>query len=153
MKILLKRIARKDNYTIGNLYIGNVFFCNTLEDKDRGLTSQMSISEIELKKVYGKTAIPTGTYKIDMTTVSPKFKDRVWAKPYKGILPRLIDVKGYSGVLIHVGNDPEATSGCILVGENRIKGKVINSTAKFYELMTVLLKAQSAGETIELTIE
>lgn len=153
MKILLKRIARKDNYTIGNLYIGNVFFCNTLEDKDRGLTSQMSISEIELKKVYGKTAIPTGTYKIDMTTVSPKFKDRVWAKPYKGILPRLIDVKGYSGVLIHVGNDQEATSGCILVGENRIKGKVINSTATFYELMTVLLKAQSAGETIELTIE
>lgn len=153
MKILLKRIARKDNYTIGNLYIGNVFFCNTLEDKDRGLTSQMSISEIELKKVYGKTAIPTGTYKIDMTTVSPKFKDRVWAKPYKGILPRLIDVKGYSGVLIHVGNDQEATSGCILVGENRIKGKVINSTATFYELMTVLLKAQNAGETIELTIE
>lgn len=153
MKILLKRIARKDNYTIGNLYIGNVFFCNTLEDKDRGLTSQMSISEIELKKVYGKTAIPTGTYKIDMTTVSPKFKDRVWAKPYKGILPRLIDVKGYSGVLIHVGNDQEATSGCILVGENRIKGKVINSTATFYELMTVLLKVQSAGETIELTIE
>lgn len=153
MKILLKRIARKDNYTIGNLYIGNVFFCNTLEDKDRGLTSQMSISEIELKKVYGKTAIPTGTYKIDMTTVSPKFKDRVWAKPYKGILPRLIDVKGYSGVLIHVGNDQEATSGCILVGENRIKGKVINSTATFYELMTVLLKAQSADETIELTIE
>ncbi len=153
MKILLKRIARKDNYTIGNLYIGNVFFCNTLEDKDRGLTSQMSISEIELKKVYGKTAIPTGTYKIDMTTVSPKFKDRVWAKPYKGILPRLIDVKGYSGVLIHVGNKAEDTLGCILVGENKVKGQVVNSTATFYELMTVLLKAQSAGETIELTIE
>lgn len=153
MKILLKRIARKDNYTIGNLYIDNVFFCNTLEDKDIGLTSQMSLEEIKAKKVYGVTAIPTGTYSINMTTVSPKFKDRTWAKPYKGMLPRLENVKGYEGVLIHVGNDPEATSGCILVGENRIKGKVINSTACFYALMTILLKAQSVGESIELTIE
>ncbi len=153
MKLLLKRSFKGPDYTIGKLYIDDVYECDTLEDQDRGLTSQMSISEIELKKVYGKTAIPTGTYKIDMTTVSPKFKDRVWAKPYKGILPRLIDVKGYSGVLIHVGNKAEDTLGCILVGENKVKGQVVNSTATFYELMTVLLKAQSAGETIELTIE
>lgn len=153
MKLLLKRLFKGPDYTIGKLYINDVYECDTLEDTDRGLTSQMSISEIELKKVYGKTAIPTGTYKIDMTTVSPKFKDRVWAKPYKGILPRLIDVKGYSGVLIHVGNKAEDTLGCILVGENKVKGQVVNSTATFYELMTVLLKAQSAGETIELTIE
>lgn len=153
MKLLLKRSFKGPDYTIGKLYINDVYECDTLEDQDRGLTSQMSISEIELKKVYGKTAIPTGTYKIDMTTVSPKFKDRVWAKPYKGILPRLIDVKGYSGVLIHVGNKAEDTLGCILVGENKVKGQVVNSTATFYELMTVLLKAQSAGETIELTIE
>lgn len=153
MKLLLKRSFKGPDYTIGKLYINDVYECDTLEDQDRGLTSQMSISEIELKKVYGKTAIPTGTYKIDMTTVSPKFKDRVWAKPYKGMLPRLIDVKGYSGVLIHVGNKAEDTLGCILVGENKVKGQVVNSTATFYELMTVLLKAQSAGETIELTIE
>lgn len=153
MKLLLKRSFKGPDYTIGKLYINDVYECDTLEDQDRGLTSQMSISEIELKKVYGKTAIPTGTYKIDMTTVSPKFKDRVWAKPYKGILPRLIDVKGYSGVLIHVGNKAEDTLGCILVGENKVKGQVVNSTATFYELMTVLLKAQGAGETIELTIE
>lgn len=153
MKILLKRIYKKEKYTIGNLYINNVFFCNTLEDTDRGLTSQMSLEEIKSKKIYGETAIPTGTYSINMNTVSPKFKDRAWAKPYKGILPRLENVKGYEGVLIHVGNNQEATSGCLLVGENKIKGKVINSTATFYELMTVLLKAKSAGESIELTIE
>lgn len=153
MKLTLERTFKGPNYTIGKLYINDVYECDTLEDTDRGLTSQMPISEIELKKVYGKTAIPTGTYKIDMTTVSPKFKDRVWAKPYKGILPRLIDVKGYSGVLIHVGNKAEDTLGCILVGENKVKGQVVNSTATFYELMTMLLKAQSAGETIELTIE
>lgn len=153
MKLTLKRTFKGPRYTIGKLFINGVYECDTLEDQDRGLTSQMSLEEIKAKKVYGVTAIPTGTYSINMTTVSPKFKDRAWAKPYKGILPRLENVKGYEGVLIHVGNDQEATSGCILVGENKVKGQVINSTAAFYELMTVLLKAHKAGESIELTIE
>lgn len=153
MKLLLRRIFKGPRYTIGKLFINGIYECDTLEDQDRGLTSQMSLEEIKAKKVYGVTAIPTGTYSINMTTVSPKFKDRAWAKPYKGILPRLENVKGYEGVLIHVGNKAEDTLGCILVGENKVKGQVINSTATFYELMTVLLKAQSAGEVIELTIE
>ncbi len=153
MKLLLRRIFKGPRYTIGKLFINGVYECDTLEDQDRGLTSQMSLEEIKAKKVYGVTAIPTGTYSINMTTVSPKFKDRAWAKPYKGILPRLENVKGYEGVLIHVGNKAEDTLGCILVGENKVKGQVINSTATFYELMTVLLKAQSAEEVIELTIE
>lgn len=153
MKLLLRRIFKGPRYTIGKLFINGVYECDTLEDQDRGLTSQMSLEEIKARKVYGVTAIPTGTYSINMTTVSPKFKDRAWAKPYKGILPRLENVKGYEGVLIHVGNKAEDTLGCILVGENKVKGQVINSTATFYELMTVLLKAQSAGEVIELTIE
>lgn len=153
MKLLLRRIFKGPRYTIGKLFINGVYECDTLEDQDRGLTSQMSLEEIKAKKVYGVTAIPTGTYSINMTTVSPKFKDRAWAKPYKGILPRLENVKGYEGVLIHVGNKAEDTLGCILVGENKVKGQVINSTAAFYELMTVLLKAQSIGESIELTIE
>lgn len=153
MKLLLRRIFKGPSYTIGKLFINGVYECDTLEDQDRGLTSQMSLEEIKAKKVYGVTAIPTGTYSINMTTVSPKFKDRAWAKPYKGVLPRLENVKGYEGVLIHVGNKAEDTLGCILVGENKVKGQVINSTATFYELMTVLLKAQSAGEVIELTIE
>lgn len=153
MKLLLRRIFKGPRYTIGKLFINGVYECDTLEDQDRGLTSQMSLEEIKAKKVYGVTAIPTGTYSINMTTVSPKFKDRAWAKPYKGILPRLENVEGYEGVLIHVGNKAEDTLGCILVGENKVKGQVINSTATFYELMTVLLKAQSAGEVIELTIE
>lgn len=153
MKLLLRRIFKGPRYTIGKLFINGVYECDTLEDQDRGLTSQMSLEEIKAKKVYGVTAIPTGTYSINMTTVSPKFKDRTWAKPYKGMLPRLENVKGYEGVLIHVGNKAEDTLGCILVGENKVKGQVINSTATFYELMTVLLKAQSIGESIELTIE
>ena len=153
MKLTLKRTFKGPQYTIGKLYVNGVYECDTLEDTDRGLNETQSLLEIQSKKVYGQTAIPTGTYSINMTTVSPKFKDRAWAKPYKGILPRLENVKGYEGVLIHVGNKAEDTLGCILVGENKVKGQVINSTATFYELMTVLLKAQSAGEVIELTIE
>ena len=153
IKLQLKRIFKGSTYTIGKLYVNGEYFCDTLEDTDRGLTSEMPISKIKDIKIYGKTAIPTGTYKIVMNVVSETFKNRSWAKPYGGKLPRLVNVPGYEGVLIHVGNDQEATSGCILVGENRIKGKVINSTACFYALMTVLLKAQSIGESIELTIE
>ena len=153
MKLLLRRIFKGPRYTIGKLFINGVYECDTLEDQDRGLTSQMSLEEIKAKKVYGVTAIPTGTYSINMTTVSPKFKDRSWAKFCGGKLPRLIDVKGYEGVLIHVGNKAEDTLGCILVGENKVKGQVINSTATFQELYSVMLKAKLLGEELSLTIE
>ena len=153
MELKLIRKYKAKNYCIGNLYIDNVFFCNTLEDKDRGLYETQSLLEIQSKKVYGQTAIPYGTYKIDMNTVSPKFKGRSWAKFCGGKLPRLIDVKGYEGVLIHVGNKAEDTLGCILVGENKIKGQVINSTATFQELYSVMLKAKLLGEELSLTIE
>lgn len=149
IKLRLERTYKGVSYTIGKLYLNDKYFCDTLEDKDRGLKSTMSKEEIEKIKVYSQTAIPTGTYKVDMNTVSPKFKDRVWARPYGGKLPRLIDVKGYSGVLIHVGNKPEDTLGCILVGENKVKGQVINSTAAFNRLMAELKK----DKDIELTIE
>lgn len=153
MKLLLRRIFKGPRYTIGKLFINGVYECDTLEDQDRGLTSQMSLEEIKAKKVYGVTAIPTGVYKLNMNTVSPKFKDRSWAIPYKGILPRLENVKGFEGVLIHVGNKPQDTLGCILVGENKVKGQVINSTASFNKLMKLLLQANIDGEDIELTVE
>lgn len=148
MKLLLKRIAKKEKYTIGNLYVDGKFFCNTLEDKDRGLNSQMSLEEIKNKKVYGETAIPTGTYKIDMNTVSSSFKNRAWAKHYNGKIPRLLNVPGYSGVLIHPGNDQNDTLGCILVGRNTQVGKVLDSQNTFHSLMKMLAK----GDNI-ITIE
>lgn len=153
MNITIKRIFKGDKYTIGKLYVNGIYECDTLEDTDRGLTQDMPLSNIQSKKLYGETAIPTGTYKIDMNTVSPKFKDRSWAKFCGGKLPRLIDVPGYSGVLIHVGNKPVDTLGCILVGDNKIKGQVINSTSTFQELYSLMLKAKVAGEEITVTIE
>lgn len=149
MEILVKRIAKKSKYTIGKMYIDGQYICDTLEDTDRGLNQNMSLEEIKNKKVYGETAVPTGTYKIDMNTVSPKFKSRTWAKPYGGKLPRLVLVPGYDGVLIHPGNKAEDTLGCILVGENKAVGQVLNSQVTFKKIMSILTK----GTNITITIE
>lgn len=142
MQLLLMRIYKGQSYTIGKLYVDGQYICDTIEDADRGLSDSMSLEEIERKKKYGITAIPTGCYKVIMNVVSPKFKNRSWAKPYGGKLPRLQNVKGFDGVLIHVGNTAEDSLGCILVGENKVKGQVINSTATFHKLMDILLTAK-----------
>ena len=123
MELNLKRKYKDPKYTIGDLYINDKLFCNTIEDTDRGLKDSMTLTDIKAKKVYGQTAIPTGTYEIDMNTVSPKFKDRSWAKPYGGKLPRLLNVKGFEGILIHTGNTAKDSLGCILMGINTKKGK------------------------------
>lgn len=135
MNIVIKRIAKKPKYTIGKLYIDGEFFCNTLEDTDRGLDSSMPLSEIKAKKVYGETAIPYGTYRVVTNVISPKFKDRAWAKPYDGKLPRLLNVPGFEGVLIHVGNSAEDTLGCVLLGKNTVVGKVVDSQTTFKAFM------------------
>lgn len=150
MEILLKRMAKKPNYTIGKLYIDGKYFCDTLEDKDRGLTQSMTENEILKIKVKDQTAIPTGKYKIDMNTVSPKFGNSSWAKLYKGIVPRLINVPGYSGVLIHPGNTVSDTSGCILLGQNKVVGQVINSQVTWKAFMQ---KVTSCKEAINITIK
>lgn len=143
MKLRLKRILKGEKYTIGKLYVNNIYFCDTLEDKVRNLQKE--------PKVYGKTAIPAGIYEIDMNTVSPKFKNRSWARKYKGIVPRLKNVPYFSGVLIHPGNTSVDTDGCILVGENSVAGKVLNSQKYWFILMDRLIKAKEAKE--EITIE
>ena len=149
MKLLLKRIAKMEKYTIGKLYIDGKYFSDTLEDTDRNLTSTMSKDEIVKMKVYGKTAIPTGTYVVDMNTVSSKFGKRSWAQPYEGKVPRLQDVPGYEGVLIHPGNTADDTSGCILVGRNKVKGQVVESQNTFHSLMNIL----KGDNDITITIE
>lgn len=143
MRILLQRHALKAGYTIGRMEINGRYFCDTLEDTDRGLSEEMSEDEIAALKVKGATAIPTGTYRIDMQTRSPRFGR---------VLPRLVSVKGFAGVLIHSGNTAADTEGCILVGENRERGKVLNSRATLESLLVFLRAAQAEGEEIELTI-
>ena len=143
MKLELKRIAKKDKYTIGHLYINNKYFCDTLEDPDRGLTSTMSLTEIKAKKIKGDTAIPTGTYKITLDVVSPKysnFSKYPYVKFCGGKMPRLLNIPGYEGVLIHAGNTQKDTEGCLLVGLNKVVGKVINSQVTWKKLYEILQK-------------
>lgn len=101
MEIELKRIARRKGYTIGRLSVDGARVCDTLEDRDRGLTSRMSTAQICGVKVKGETAIPTGRYLVDMKTVSPRFGGRTQYAFCKGRLPRLCSVPGFDGVLIH----------------------------------------------------
>ena len=142
MELTLKRISRKPTYTIGRLYIGGQYFCDTLEPTDRGLSSDMRLSQLKRNKVAGKTAIPTGRYKVDMRTVSPRFRLASWAKPYGGVAPRLVGVPCFSGVLIHVGNTEKDTQGCILIGRNKTVGKVLDSVETYKALMDRLLAAK-----------
>lgn len=143
MEIKVNRIARKDGYTIGRMSLNNEYFCDTLEDTDRGLKSTMSEEEILSKKRKGITAIPTGKYDV-ILTFSPRFKR---------VLPLLLNVKCYEGVRIHAGNTAEDTEGCLLVGENKERGKVINSRATLEKLMSVLLECEKRKEKITILIE
>lgn len=142
MNILVRRIAKRDTYTIGRMYIGTKYFCDVLEDKDRGLTQSTPLSDIKRIKVQNETAIPVGTYKV-VVNRSPKFGRN---------LPRLLDVPGFDGILIHRGNTNKDTSGCLLVGENKEVGKVLNSTGYETKLVELLTKAQLNEEKIEITI-
>ncbi len=139
MELQLNRIAKKDTYTIGKLYIDGVYFCDTLEDKDRGLKDSMPVSEIQKLKVYGETAIPIGTYTITIT----------YSSKFRKMLPLIHNVKGFSGIRIHSGNTEKDTLGCIIVGQNKVKGKVINSIDTFNKLFTKL----KTSNNIKLTIK
>lgn len=150
MKLVLKRINNQDNYCEGKLYIDGIYQCDVIEDTDRGLTNEMSITEIQSKKVYGETAIPKGTYQITLDVVSPKFKDRSWATFCEGKLPRLLDVPGYEGVLIHVMNQASESLGCIGVGQKTKDGWISNSTQTFKDLY---YKLKQAIDQITITIE
>ena len=153
MKLLLKRIARKSTYTIGKLYINDEYFCDTIEDKDRGLDQEMSLIEIKRLKIKNETAIPTGTYEITLDVVSPKFSKKDVYKYINGKLPRLLNVKGYEGVLIHIGNTAKDSAGCILVGRNTQVGKVLQSTSTFKLLYSKLLEAKKRNEKITITVK
>lgn len=109
MYLKLVRHTFNSNYTIGKLYIDESYFCDTLEDTYRDLNNNI--------KIMHKTAIPFGVYNI-VYNYSTRFKRNMY---------RLVDVPHFTGILIHAGNTEADTSGCILLGQNRIVGKLINS--------------------------
>ena len=142
MELKLVRTAKRETYTIGQLYIDGKYFCDTLEDKDRGLRQDMPVAVIRATKRKGITAIPTGRYRVTLAVQSPKFSKRAIYQFCNGYLPRLINVPGYDGVLIHIGNTARDTEGCLLVGRNTQVGKVLDSRKTFIELYDRLLGAK-----------
>ena len=137
VKLRLERTFLGETYTIGKLYISDIYFCDVLEDRvvDKDKSGKFDGKEV---KVFGESAIPYGTYEI-VLNMSTKFKR---------ILPRLLNVPHFDGILIHAGNTAEDSHGCLLVGLNKEKGKVINS--RFYE--EALVKELSKYKQISIEI-
>ena len=132
MNITVKRIFKGPKYTIGKLSIDGHYFCDTLEDTVRPAGV----------KIPGKTAIPAGKYQIEITE----------SIRFNRLMPIIKDVPGFSGVRIHSGNTAEDTEGCILVGKNRVKGKVLDSRKTFQKLFKILIVAVRGGENLEIEI-
>ena len=155
MELTLKRIALRSEYTIGKLYVDGKYVCDTIEDTVRDLDKDGKFANGEVK-IPGKTAIPYGRYEITMKVKSPKysnFSKYSWAKKYDGYLPRLLNVYQFDGVLMHVGNSALDSEGCIIVGENKVVGKVINSVNTFRRLMDeYLVPAKKRNENIVIAI-
>lgn len=153
MELKLKRIALRGTYTIGKLYVDGIYVSDTLEDKVRDLNKDGDLNGAGEGKVYGKTAIPYGRYEITMKVQSPKYSQRASYAWCNGYLPRLLNVPHFDGILIHAGNTAEDSAGCVIVGENKVVGRVINSMATLKRLVSILKHASDNGEKIWITIE
>lgn len=137
MNITIVRKEFTDISTIGYLLVDGGFFCYTLEDKDRGLKQTDSLLYIKANKIFGKTAIPYGDYKVQLST----------SQRFKRVLPEVLNVKGFEGVRIHRGNTAEDTHGCPLVGFRKAFNQVFESTKAEEQLMALM-----QGKEITLTI-
>lgn len=136
MKLILTRVFFLPDRTIGRLFIDDIYFCDTLEDKNRDINHNGKFDNEE-SKVYGETCIPFGEYEVKVT-YSPKFKRE---------LPILLDVPNFEGIRIHRGNYIKDTLGCILVGDINKDNNLINSTKTENNLVSILKKEK------EITLE
>jgi len=142
MILLLNRKYLLPDYTIGILSIDGNYLCEVVEDVVRDLNKDGDLNDPYEGKIPKETAIPYGIYKV-VLSVSPKFKR---------VLPLLLDVKHFSGIRIHRGINAKSTWGCLIPGENKIKGGVINSEK--YEIIIIekLLLAEKNGEETHIHI-
>ena len=146
MKIEVSRRFRNESYTIGRLFIDGVKLCDTLEDPVRDLndyTHDGDFDDAGEGKIYGQTAIPAGTYPV-IVSMSPKFQKR---------LPEILKVPGFKGIRIHTGANAKHTEGCLLVGENKVKGGLINGGYYLTTLIQMIDEAMDNGEKVTLTIK
>lgn len=154
MKVNVVRRYNNSKYCIGDLYVDGVWISNTIEDTDRGLDNSMSVSDIKKKKVYAQTAIPTGTYDLTIDIISPKFYQKPYYKSFcNGYVPRVLNVKGFDGILIHKGVNQNSSAGCLIVGYNTIKGQVTNTQQAFEKLYKLFKQAKNKKEKMTITYE
>lgn len=157
MEIIVDRKFKKDTYTIGTLSIDGKFVCNTVEDKDYGFTQKTPVATIQKTKEQHpqQVAIPSGRYKVSVKYyrgMSDKY-------PYyrttscKGHIPCLVNVPGYSGILIHCGSTAASSAGCIIVGFNKIKGGVTDSRKAFEMVCDAIMEATKRKEDVYITIK
>ena len=152
MKLRLERRWPKATYTIGVLFIDGIRYCETLEDHDRGLKQSDPLLYIQKRKIAGETAIPKGTYEVSMNVTSPKYAGAAWYyKLCQGKMPRLRNVPGFEGILIHPGSTALDSAGCLLVGKNTKVATLTESKATFEKLYKKMKVAYDRGE--EITIE
>ena len=135
MELILKRIAKKKSYTIGRLYIETEYFCDTLEPTWRDYKHGA-------RKIMGCSAIPEGRYAVVIT----------WSAKLEAWLPLLLHVPNFDGIRIHAGNTAQDTAGCILVGQNREVGKVLNSRTWLKKLKAKIVEAKENGEPVHITV-
>lgn len=135
MKIEVNRIFKASNYTIGELSVNNNYVCDTLEDRVRPTG----------EKVYGETAIPSGTY-----TVTLSYSNR-----FKKTMPEILNVPNFSGVRIHCGNSSKDTEGCLLVGkwDGKTENWISDSKNSYNKLYSLLEEAFNKKENITITIK
>lgn len=145
MKLELNRILKTDEFTIGELFIDGKHFCDTLEDKVRPLPKECPNTPKGIackcsEKIYGKTAVPAGTYEVKLT----------YSNRFKQIMPELLNVPHFLGIRIHKGNSSKDTEGCILVGTWDDKEDWISNSKAAYDKLMAKLKEE---KEIEITIK
>lgn len=139
LKVIRKEFA--SDYCIGELLIDGKPFCHTIEDTDRGLTSDMSLDKIKDLKIAKETCIPYGRYR---TILSYSVK-------LKRYLPLLLDVRGYRGIRFHRGSGANYSSGCICLGFGR-KGNRLTGYKEAEKDFIAVLDKINKTEAIYTTI-
>lgn len=149
MELVLNRILKTNDYTIGELNVNGTYLCDTIEDRVRPLPEVCPNTPKDIackckEKVYGKTAVPAGTYKVKLG----------YSNRFKRILPQILSVPHFIGILIHTGNATKDTEGCIIVGtwDGKTENWVSNSRVAFNKLMPLLESATDKKEEITITI-
>ncbi len=143
MNFQVNRRFFSDNYTIGKFFADSQRLCDTLEDRIRDLKDlnhDGDFTDPGEGKIYGETAIPCGTYQVIVT----------WSSKFEKRLPELLNVPGFTNIRIHAGANAKHTEGCILVGENKAKGQLVNGP--YYQTRIVQMIDDDSANGIESQI-